>query len=200
MNTLQAIESRRAVKSFDPSHAMSVAEERTLMEHAILSPTSFNIQNWRFVLVKDLEKREQVKAAAWNQAQITDASLLIVLTSDLNAWSRNPERYWANAPKETAEFLVNSIVQFYKDNPKLQQDEAMRSVGIASQTLMLAAIDLGYDSCPMVGFDPERVAKIINLPDDHVIGMIVVVGKKLKDASPRGGQLPLEEVVLTDSF
>ena len=76
----------------------------------------------------------------------------------------------------------------------------MRSVGLAGQTLMLAATSLGYDTCPMVGYDPDELAKIINLPDDHVLGMIIVIGKKSADAFPRGGQLPLDEVVITDSF
>ena len=76
----------------------------------------------------------------------------------------------------------------------------MRSVGIAGQTLMLAAKAMGYDSCPMIGFDPARVAEIIKLPKDHVIGMIVVVGKALKPANERGGQLPYDEVVFTNSF
>jgi hypothetical protein len=52
----------------------------------------------------------------------------------------------------------------------------------------------------MIGFDAEKVAKIINLPDDHVIGLMVVVGKQVKPASPRGGQLPLSDIVFTDKF
>ena len=91
------------------------------------------------------------------------------------------------------------IAPFYSENPDLQRDEAMRSVGIAGQTLMLAQGD-GHDSCPMIGFDPARVAEIIKLPKDHVIGMIVVVGKALKPANERGGQLPYDEVVFTNSF
>ena len=55
------------------------------------------------------------------------------------------------------------IPSFYGKNEQLQRDEAMRSVGIAAQTLMLAAKDMGYDSCPMIGFDPVKVSEIINL-------------------------------------
>ena len=82
------------------------------------------------------------------------------------------------------------IAPFYSENPDLQRDEAMRSVGIAGQTLMLAAKAMGYDSCPMIGFDPARVAEIIKLPKDHVIGMIVVVGKALKPANEREDSFP----------
>ena len=200
MNTLEAITTRRSVRHYDASHQISGAEERTILEHALLAPTSFNIQNWRFVVVKDPEQRAKVRQAGWDQSQMTDASLLVVLTADLQSWSKNTERYWVTAPKETSDFLVNSIHEFYKDKPELQRDEAMRSVGIAGQTLMLAARELGYDSCPMVGYDPEQVAQIINLPDDHVIGMMVAIGKKSEEPYPRGGQLPYEEVVITDRF
>ncbi len=96
--------------------------------------------------------------------------------------------------------LVPMIAPFYGSNPQLQRDEAMRSIGIASQTLMLAAKSMGYDSCPMIGFDPIKVGEIIQLPENHVIGMMITVGKAIKDANARGGQLPYEEVVFRDSF
>ena len=86
MNIKEAIASRRSVKHFDPEHIMSEAEVEELMSHVILSPTAFNIQHWRFVRVVDTEKRQQIKAASWQQAQVTDASLLLVVCSDLNAW------------------------------------------------------------------------------------------------------------------
>ena len=96
--------------------------------------------------------------------------------------------------------IVPMISGFYKDKPALQRDEAMRSIGIASQSLMLTAKSMGYDSCPMIGFDPEKVAKIINLPEHHIIGMMLPIGKALKDANTRGGQLDYDEVVFTDGF
>ncbi len=82
----------------------------------------------------------------------------------------------------------------------MQRDEAMRSCGIAAQTLMLAARTLGYDSCPMIGFDPDAVAKLIRLPGDHVVAMMLAIGKATAPANPRGGQLPLEEVLLINRF
>jgi len=76
----------------------------------------------------------------------------------------------------------------------------MRSVGIAAQTIMLAAKAMGYDTSPMIGFDQEKVAAIINLPEDHVLGMLLAVGKGVKPAMPRGGQLTMEQVVVRDKF
>lgn len=200
MHTHEAIEARRAVKHYDPSFEMPDADVEKLMELTLLSPTSFNIQNWRFVVCRDPEIKKQLRAAAWNQAQAEEAALTILFCAKLDAHADDPERYWANAPEETRNMLVPMIRKFYDGNDALQHDEAMRSVGIAGQTLMLAAKAMGYDTCPMIGFDPEKVAGIIKLPPGHVIGMMVVVGKALKPAHPRGGQLPMSDVVFADAF
>ena len=200
MNTFDAIRERRSVKHYDSNHKLSDEEIEQLMSLAVLSPTSFNIQNWRFVLVKNPEIRKKIRSAAWDQAQVTDASLLLVICADLKSWKKNPEQYWKNAPKEAQDFLVPAMGPFYEGKDQLQRDEAMRSCGIAAQTLMLTAKSMGCDSNPMIGFDPEKVAEIINLPDDHVISMIMTIGKQIQPAMPRGGQLPLSDVVFTDSF
>ncbi len=200
MNTLEAIERRRAVKHFDPEHLLSDGEVDAILSSAMLSPTSYNIQHWRFVHVSDPAAREQIRNAAWDQAQVTDASMLLVLCADVKAWERRPERYWRHAPKETREMMLSMMSDFYRDKEQLQRDEAMRSVGIAAQTIMLAAKDMEYDSCPMIGFDPDAVAEIINLPEDHVIGMMISIGKAVTEARPRAGQLPKEEVVIQNRF
>lgn len=200
MNVIEAIKKRRSVKAYDPDHRMTQEEIDKLMSLAMLSPTAFNIQNWRFVLVTNPELRKQVRAASWDQAQVTDASLLIVLAADLKAWEKEPQRYWRNAPKSVQDYLVPAIHQYYSGKEQVQRDEAMRSCGMAAMTLMLAAKELGYDTCPMDGFDFDAVAKLLNLPADHTPVMFVVIGKAIKEAMPRGGQLPMNEVVIYNKF
>ncbi len=139
METFEAIESRRAVKHYDPTHKITPEEEKKLLGAALLSPTAFNIQQWRFVVVRDMEIRKQIRDVAWDQAQVTEAS-------------------------------------------------------------MLAARDMGYDSCPMDGFDYEAVAKIINLPHDHAISFMIAIGKSTKGAWSRPGQLSYDQVVLENGF
>ena len=200
MNTNQAIESRRAVKHYDASHSMTTEEVNELLSLAILSPTAFNIQNWRFVVVTDTELRKQIREVAWDQAQVTDASLFIVLCADMKAWEKQPSRYWINAPTEVQEFMIPAIDNYYRGKEQVQRDEAMRSCGITAQTLMLAAKSMGYDSCPMDGFDFDKVAELIRLPADHVIAMFVAIGKSTKEAWARPGQLDLDDVIIKNSF
>ena len=200
MKTTDAIRARRSVKQFDASQDMTEEEVNELLSLAVLSPTAFNIQNWRFVVVTDKALRKQIREVAWDQAQVTDTSLFIVLCADLKSWEKLPGRYWINAPKEVQEFMLPAIDDYYRGKDQVQRDEAMRSCGIAAQTLMLAAKSMGYDSCPMDGFDFEKVAELIKLPDDHVIAMFVAIGKGTKEAWPRPGQLELDEVIINNRF
>ena len=200
MDIKEAILTRRSVKHYDPDHTMTKEEVRTLMEHAILSPTAFNLQHWRFINVEDKQLREEIREASYGQAQVTDSSMLLVLCADLNAWEKDPQRYWRHAPKEVQDFMLPAIEGYCTNRHQGQRDECFRSVGIAASTIMLMAKGMGYDSCPMDGFDFDKVARIINLPHDHVIVMMITIGKKLQEARPRSGQLELDEVLFTDKF
>lgn len=200
MKAIDAIKTRRSVKHFDPNHKMPAETVEEILSLAVLSPTAFNIQNWRFLVVDDMEVRKKIRTAAWDQAQVTDSSLFIILCADLKSWEKNPQRYWRNSPKEVQEFMIPAITGYYKDKEQVQRDEGIRSCGIAAQTLMLTAKSLGYESCPMDGFDFDEVGKIINLPEDHIIVQFVAIGKGIKDAWERPGQLGLDEVVVKNTF
>ena len=200
MDTLEAIRSRRSLKHFDKDHQMTDDEINQLLSLAILSPTAFNTQNWRFVSITDSALRQQIRAAAWDQAMVTDASLLLVLCADLKAWDKEPARYWADAPEEVSAMMVPMIDSYYRDKDQVQRDEAMRSCGLVAQTLMLAAKAMAYDSCPMDGFDFEQVADLIKLPEDHAVAMFVAIGKATEEARPRGGQLALSQVLIENTF
>ena len=115
MDTVTAIQERRSVKHYDTSFEMPEEDIQQLLDLALLSPTSFNIQNWRFVVVRDPELRKQVRAAAWDQAQVTEAQLLIVLCGDQKSWAKAPERYWATAPPEAQQQIVPMIGQFLRE-------------------------------------------------------------------------------------
>lgn len=200
MNTFDAIHSRRAIKHYDPAHRMTEDEVKTLLTAALQAPTAFNIQHWRFVLVSDPDVRRQIRAVAWDQAQVTDASLLIVLCADKDAWKKDAARYWKDAPQPVQDFLVPAIGQYYNGREQVQRDECMRSCGMAGMTIMLAAKAMGYDSCPMDGFDFDAVAKIINLPEDHLISFMIAVGKGTQPAWPKPGQLAHDEVIVQNRF
>ncbi len=200
MDVETAIRSRRSIKLFDPSHRIDERETARLIELAALSPTAFNLQHWRFVVVRDPLVRFQLRQVAYGQSQVTDAALLIAVCADVKAWDRDPERCWRNADPQERDRMVTAIRRFYAPDPQLQRDEAMRSCALAAQTLMLAATALGHGTCPMDGFDFGAVARILELPPDHLVSMFVAIGRPLEPAGPRPGPIPAAELTSLDRF
>ena len=113
-STMETILARRAVKHYDPEHQMPEDDLNAILSAAMASPTAFNIQHWRFVVVSDPALRQSIRDVAWDQAQVTDASTLIILTGDEQAWSKDPHQYWRNAPEAVQDFLVPAIGQYYE--------------------------------------------------------------------------------------
>lgn len=200
MNTLDTIKSRRAVKHYEKDFKMPEKDIACLIEHMLQAPTSFNLQHWRIVQVEDPAIREQMRAAAWGQEQVSDASLLFIICANTQAWQDNPQQYWQDAPEEVQAMILPMIENFYTGKAQLQRDEALRSVGLIAQTAMLAAKAMGYDSCPMIGFDADKVAELIKLPEDHLVGMMITIGKASKAAQPKPGQLAVDQVLVKNSF
>ena len=195
-----AIESRRSVKHFDSDFQIPEQDVQQILEQTILAPSSFNIQHWRFVRVQDSDLRHKLRAASFDQAQVTEASELFIIAADRFAWRKQPQRYWENTDAATQKAMVGMIHEFYSQSPTAQHDEAIRSGALAAQNMMLSARALGYDSCPMIGFNMERVAKLIHLPEDYTIVLMLPIGKAKKAAHVRSGQIPLSEIVSTDRF
>ena len=198
MELLEALRSRRSVKHYDPDHRLTEEEIRHLFGHVALTPTSFNMQNWHFVVVTDQETQDALCAASWNQAQVKDCSATVVLAGALKGHEKM-DRYLRKAPEEVRGMFGGMIPGFY-GSEAMERDEALRTVGLAGMTMMLLAKDMGYDSCPMIGFDPAKVAEIVGLPEDHPPMMMVTIGKAKEPARPRMGLLDFEEFVSMDRF
>jgi len=193
------LEKRRSLREFDPSHAMPDEDLHAIVDAARKTPTSFNIQNWRFVAIRDRGIKEKIKRAAWDQAQVGINSVLFALCADTKAWDSDPERYWTANGDETAKHMAGMTRGFYKGRDDVQRDEAMRSIGMAATAIMLKATDLGYACSPMIGFDPVATAQAINAPEDHVVGMLIAVGKSTAEPYPKT-ELPRGEVMIYDFF
>ena len=197
---LQAIASRRATKHFDSNHQITDADLTAILEATRHAPTAFNIQNYRFLVVRDADQRRRIRAAAWDQPQVEECSALIVMCADIKAWEKDPARYWKDAPESVREGYVGMIHSYYEGREQVQRDEGFRSCGLAAYALMMAASAYGLQTCPMDGFDFDRVGEIINLPVDHEIVMFVALGREASSPRPRGELLPLDALVQYDSF
>ena len=199
MQFAEIVAKRRSIKRYDPKHVITDAELKTLFERVILSPSSFNLQHWRFVVIRDKAVKVKLRKAAYDQEQVESGSATVVVVAKLSAHKDAP-RIYADAPASVREAMVPMIDGFYAENPTVQRDEAIRSASLAAMTLMYAACDLGYATGPMIGFDSKAVAELVGLDDEHIPVMLVVIGKPVGDVRPRADRLPIAEVVKLESF
>ena len=199
MSVAEALERRRSIKHFDATRAMSDEELRALLSPMRLVPTSFNLQHGRFVAVRDPKKREELSAAAFGQPQVKDCSCVVLIVADVNA-HESAEALWAGAPQTVIEGMSQMIRDFYGGKPTLQRDESIRSGSLAAMALMLLAAEQGWDSCPLIGFDPHKVRDVIAVPDGYICVLMIAIGHATQPAYPRVGRLDLGELARLETF
>lgn len=196
---MELAESRRSVKKYDPTHQVDDATLEKIFGLAALSPSAFNLQHWRFVVARDPAQKKAMRAAAFDQPQVEEASCAVVVAGKLSAYE-DAAAIYAEAPDEIAERMVGTIHGLYGSNPQMARDEAVRGASLAAMSLMYAVRSLGLDSGPMIGFDPVRMAELVGLPEDHAPVMLVVIGKQVGSIRPRMSRLPLSDVVKLERF
>ncbi len=199
MYVSEAVRTRRAVRHFDANHQLNDRELRSLLSAVALAPTAYNIQNRHVVVALEQETKGLLQAAAFGQEQVRDGSAVFVLAGDLKA-HRRTDRFLRNAPAHVRQQMEPMIEDLFEGHQALLREEAARSAGMAGMSLMLTAKELGYDSCPMTGFDPGQVSELLGLDDDHPPLMLVVVGKATAPAHGRLGLLELGESVSLERF
>src|SRR5690606_32139867 len=121
MHIDEAIQSRRAVKAYDSSFQLSREEKDELLRLALLAPSAFNLQHVRLVEVSDPALRAQIRQVGWNQAQMTDASMLVVVCAQLDSWEKNVRRVWQGRPCDVQDYKASAIDTYYRDKPQVQR-------------------------------------------------------------------------------
>ena len=170
---LQQLEWRYAVKKFDPTQKISSEIWDVLEQSLVLSPSSFGMQPWKFFVVDNLNLRQQLLEHSWNQAQVVEASHLLVLAIKKDMSDVDVDRYIQSmsdkrsVPLEGLAGLTKMIKGFLANPHKsFTLDEwATRQVYIAIGQFMTSAAMLGIDTCPMEGFNPVKYDEILGLAD-----------------------------------
>lgn len=168
---LAALRFRYATKAFDPARKIPAETWDALEKSLVLTPSSFGLQPWKFLVVENPEIREKLKAASWNQPQLIDASHLVVLTArtdltqaDIDSWIARLSEI-QGTPIEALAGLSGMISSFSSTmNPAEKQAWNTRQVYIALGQLMTSAAVLGIDSCPLEGISPADYDTILGLP------------------------------------
>jgi nitroreductase len=204
MTAEQVMEARHSVRKYDPNAEIPREDLNEILRLAATAPSSWNLQHWRFIVVTDRAKKEQLLPIAYGQQQVADAFATIIVLGDLEAdKSARPVYDEALAKgyvtEQVRETLIGQIEGAYRNNPQFARDEAIRNASLASMQLMLAAKAKGYDTCPMGGFDRDALIQALNIPPRYVPVMMITVGKASVPAYPTS-RFGLDQLVIENSF
>ena len=195
MTFAELAHARHSVRHYQPGLSIDDATLRAIFDDVLLSPSSFNLQHWQFVVVRDQVRKQALRAYAYGQAQVEDCAAVVLVCGRLDAWQDAP-RIYEQAPQALREKALPTIPAAYAGNPLLQREEAVRSGSLAAMALMFAAKDRGWDSGPMIGFDASKVSELLGLDGQCVPVLMVALGKARNGEQPaRLYRRPLGEVV-----
>ncbi|MFL6673635.1 MAG: nitroreductase family protein [Massilia sp.] len=178
---IETILSRSAAKYYDPAATLSDDQIRELVQIGTAAPTSFHLQNWRFIAVRSSEAKARLSPIAWNQPAITDAAVTFIVCGQLVDTSVIPDRL---APLVAAGVMPAAMVpeweiparNLYMAYPQRRRDEAVRTATFGAAAMIYAARSLGLGSTPMIGFDAEAVHREFGLAEDEVPVMLLSIG------------------------
>lgn len=195
MEFFELVAARHSVRRYEPGLEISDEDLKRIFDAVVLGPSSFNVQHWQFVVVRDQARKTELRGLSFGQAQVEEAAAVVLVCGRLDAYLDAADIY-AGTDAQTREKYVPMIEGVYRDQPALQREEAVRSGSLAAMTLMYAAKASGWDSGPMIGFDAKKVGAMLGLTDNTVPVMMVVIGKALGgEQPPRGYRRPVSEVV-----
>ncbi|MBW4501909.1 MAG: nitroreductase family protein [Scytonema hyalinum WJT4-NPBG1] len=199
-----AIIQRRSIKSFKPE-PISPELLKQLVELTVAAPSSYNIQDWRIILVQDDEQKAALSAAAWNQKQIVEAPVTFVFAADATAGEQDltpiydqglQTGAWTEA---TVNYFKTAIPQHQAGLGDKRREYAIKDAVIAATHLVLAAESLGLSTCFMNGWIEEKVKEVIGAADnpDIAIALLVPVGYAAESRRDPG-RLPFAYNVFVD--
>jgi nitroreductase len=197
---IECILSRSAAKYYDPAAILSDDQIRELVRIGTSAPTSFHLQNWRFIAVRSPEAKARLLPIAWNQPPITEASVTFIVVGQLADSSVVPARL---APVVEAGIMPAKLVPdweapargLYQDYPQRQRDEAVRTATFGAAAMIYVARSWGLGSTPMIGFDDEAVHREFGLAANEVPVMLLSVGAERPGNWPQKPRLPVAEVL-----
>ncbi|GEL08655.1 nitroreductase family protein [Salisediminibacterium halotolerans] len=200
----QTMEERHSVRKYDPKAVITDEEIEDMLEKASTAPSSWNLQHWRFLVIDDEEKKQELLPIAYYQQQIVDSSVTVAILGDLQA-NLEADTIFQEAvdngfmTDEIKNTIVTQIHGAYEGETPFARDEAVLNASLAAMQLMLAAKAKGYDTCPMGGFQREPFIEAFNIPERYVPVMLLTIGKPAKEAHA-SARKAVSEVTVKNSF
>lgn len=183
MDAIQAIKERRSINFFETGKELTDDRLRELIEIANLAPSSFNLQPWKVIVVRDPERKKILRQCAFNQPKVEEASAVLIIIADPRGVEENIERVldsWVELgymKPENRDTYSGMAKNLYGPEDSLKRKIfAVKNASLFAMNLMIAARGLGLETHPMDGFDGERIKREFQIPDDKIIPMLIGVG------------------------
>jgi len=195
------VQSRRSAMNFVEGIKIPRNELEEMFSYARLAPSAYNLQHAQYKVIADETLKETIRSGAYGQYKIHTASAVIVVLGDMHAYQQAPEIYsglkmLGALTQEQYDNQIESINSAYIGNEIFQREDAIRNASLSAMQFMLIAKDKGWDTCPMIGFDPQAVQAALQLPGHLVPVMLITIGKDDKHKiRPRGYRKPVNEFV-----
>ena len=203
-SALEAIAGRRSTRRFDPDRPLPDGLLKRILRFGTLAPSGFNLQPWRFLVVRSARNRRRLRACADGRAELTEAPVVLIVLAyhhpyrtDLDAVIARGLELGAITPAEAAE-ARGRAPRAIESRPDAAT-WALRPAMLAAATLMLAAEALGVASAAVEGFDEGRIRREFGVPDDHSVGLLIPLGFAA-ESPPFPGRLPLGRVCFEEHF
>lgn len=207
-NLKKAIEQRRAARSFrqDPIPEEILGE---ILRLGVRSPSGYNLQPWRFVVVREKENKEKLKACAFDQRQVGEAPVMLICCGDRRVQEKDYIESVIQLGKdegavndEYADVMRSAIPQLFENKPSFNNIEAWtnRHTMLAVAHLMIAAQGFGVDTCPMEGFSSAQVKEAFNIPSEVDVCCLLAMGYAAEPFKQYGGRFAIEQVFYGESF
>ena len=201
----ETVKARSSANNFDKEKPVSEEQIRQLVSYAIEAPSSFNIQHWRFLAVKDLAAKQRLKAVAYGQPKVADAAVTFIILGDMDAYQHVAKAFDPLFKKgiidqKALDGLTKMLDGMYREHSQNRRDEAIRSASMAAMNLMNAATAMGMISAPMIGFDSAGVKKEFGISEQFVPVMLVAVGHPAPGNWPKKPRFTVEQVLSIDKM
>lgn len=199
---IQLVNERRSASNFLPDQIITKQELNEIFELVKLGPSAFNLQHTNYVTVFDQETKKRIQQAANGQYKVNSSSAVVIVLGDKNAFHQAADIYkglqlLGIINEQEYDDMVNDTVSFYQSRgEEFHRDEAIRNASLSAMLFMMAAKEKGWDTCPMIGFDPNEVKDILNINEQFEVVMMITIGKeKVESRRPRGYRKPIHEFV-----
>ena len=196
---------RRATPSFT-GEAIPQEDLEQILRAGLSAPSGYNVQPWRFVVVKTPEQKRRLRGASFNQAKVEEASVVIVCCGDADSWRRDADEIIrmgleGGMSESYAAQLKGSVASFLSSLSADQMHGWLnKQVAIAETHMMLMAEAMGYDTAPMEGFEPDKVCEILRLPMSYWVVSILTIGRLKGQDKYHGGRFDISHTVYGEEF